>query len=77
MLVGHNAAFDMRLLQMKEAKTGIKFTNPVLDTLLLSAALHPNQERHSLEAIAERLGIGRRIEQHRPSGQAGILIARR
>jgi len=56
-LVGHNAAFDMRFLQMKEDATGIVFDQPVLDTLLLSAVLHPEQEDRRLEAIAERFGI--------------------
>lgn len=56
-LIAHNAAFDMRFLQLKEERTGIRFTQPVLDTLLLSAVVSPNQESHKLDALLERLGI--------------------
>jgi len=56
-LVAHNAAFDMKFLQLQEKNTGLVFSHPVLDTLLLSAVVHPNQESHRLEAIAERFNI--------------------
>src|SRR5690606_32939348 len=57
-LVGHNVAFDMRFLQMKEAATGLRFDQPVLDTLLLASIAQPHEPSHSLEAIAARLGVG-------------------
>lgn len=56
-LVAHNAAFDLRFLQLKEAQVGLRFDHPVLDTLLLSQILHPEEPLHNLEALSERYGL--------------------
>lgn len=53
-LVAHNAVFDLTLLQ----RCGVgRFDHPVLDTVLLSAELFGTEADHTLDAIAERLGV--------------------
>lgn len=56
-LVGHNVSFDLQFLAPAEAATGVQLARPALDTLLLHAALHPDHQEHSLDAIAARLGV--------------------
>ncbi|MFN3867942.1 MAG: exonuclease domain-containing protein [Hyphomicrobiaceae bacterium] len=56
-LVAYNIAFDMKFLTLKQDEAGVKFDNPVLDALLLSIYLYPDLPDHSLNGVAEFLGI--------------------
>jgi DNA polymerase-3 subunit epsilon len=56
-LVAHNAPFDMEFLRRHEAQMRLRFDNPVLDTVLLSAVVFGQHDVHSLDALTHRLGI--------------------
>jgi DNA polymerase-3 subunit epsilon len=56
-LVGHNAAFDMKFIRHLEHSTGVAFNNPLLDTLLLSSIVAEDMSEHTLSGIGKKLGI--------------------
>lgn len=56
-LIAHNAPFDMAFFKRAEAAIGAPFDHPVLDTVLLSAAVFGESEVHTLDALCDRLGV--------------------
>jgi DNA polymerase III epsilon subunit family exonuclease len=71
-LVGHEAAFDVAFLRRDMERLGLPALtagHPVLDTRLLSRLVHGPGPEHTLEAVAERLGV-RVIGRHSALGDA-------
>ncbi len=56
-LVAHNAAFDLKFLEIEAQKLGLKLNLPVVDTLFISYGLFQDFDVHNLDSIAKRLGI--------------------
>lgn len=56
-LVAHNAPFDMAFLRRREAAIGVRFDQPILDTVLCSAILFGQSAEHTLDALCTRLGV--------------------
>lgn len=56
-LVAHNHRFDMGFLDYESERTGCEpIPRPVLDTLMLSRRLHPDERRHNLRDVSARYG---------------------
>ncbi len=73
-LVAHNASFDLKFLKLKERAAGVRFDNPVLDTLVLSRHLQQGGGEHSLDALAVRLGVPI-VDRHSALGDAIVTAA--
>jgi DNA polymerase III subunit epsilon len=59
-LVGHEIWFDLRFLSLEAARLALPppaVAHPILDARLLSQAVHGKATTHTLEAIAERMGV--------------------
>ena len=71
-LVGHEVSFDMAFLDRDARRLGLPSLtagHPVLDTRLLSRLVHGPGPEHTLEAVAERLGV-KVIGRHSALGDA-------
>lgn len=68
-IVAHNSAFDLAFIKREAEKSGIRFNNPVVDTLGMSRILLPELKRNRLATVARRLNV--KVEtQHRALGDA-------
>lgn len=71
-LVGHEVSFDVAFLDREMQRLGLPpltAGHPVMDTRLLSRLVHGPGFEHTLEAVAERLGV-RVIGRHSALGDA-------
>lgn len=76
-LVAHNAAFDLKFLRMFEGQSGVRFDNPVLDTMLLATFLDDRAGGQSLDDLCRRYGIaitGRHTAQGDALATAALLL---
>ena len=56
-IVAHNAPFDMAFVRRHGNEMGLRWPQPILDTVLLSAIIYGPTERHTLDALCNRLGV--------------------
>lgn len=69
----HNAHFDYSFIKAELRRSGIKFQTTKLCTVKLSRAIFPNEPRHNLDAVMERMGISCE-NRHRALDDARVLV---
>ena len=61
-VVAHNASFDTGFIRKAATDLSLDFHNKIADTLTLSRELFPDEKKHSLNVVAERMGVS--LENH-------------
>lgn len=69
----HNAHFDYSFIKAELRRVGIKFQTTKLCTVKLSRAIFPQEPRHNLDAVMERMGISCE-NRHRALDDARVLV---
>lgn len=72
-LVGHNIAFDYRMLRQSFKRLGYDFIINTLDTIPLAKNLLPNEKSYSLSKLCKSVGVPL-SDAHRASGDARATL---
>ena len=72
-IVGHNVAFDYRMLEQEFASLGYEFRRKTLDTIPLTRKLIPGLKSYGLENISRELNIYN-PQRHRAAGDARVTL---
>lgn len=64
-LIAHNSHFDYTLLSNELSRFNVDFAMSTLCTVKLSKKLYPNEYKHNLDAIAQRLNLTHTGNRHR------------
>ncbi len=72
LLIAHNANFDIGFIRYFAKLADLPFENPYLDTLALSRHIHPDLNKHTLDALAKAYELGD-FNHHRACDDAEML----
>ncbi len=72
LLIAHNASFDTGFIRHYAIESGLKFSNPYVDTLAISRFLNTDLKNHKLDTLAEYYNLGE-FNHHRACDDAEML----